>query len=158
MTQKQLKELKNFSVGEKDIYGRKIFNMMGAIDPMLMERIDYAVTLGKGLFSNTFFVVHDINQGEHSKGSLHYEGKAIDGHFAHLPLERQWFLCMLAGFKGIGIYPEHKTPDIHADIRDQDVVSVWRGYYTLHINKDGKEEIVQDYEYDRLDFMELLGI
>ena len=144
MTNKQLKELKNFSVGEKDIYGRKIFNMMGAIDPMLMERIDYAVTLGKGLFSNTFFVVHDINQGEHSKGSLHYEGKAIDGHFKHLPLERQWFLCTLAGFKGIGVYYDWDHVGVHCDIRDQDVMSVWY--------KNG------EYNYNRIDLMERLGL
>ena len=144
MTHKQVKELKNFSADEKDIYGRKIFSMMGAIDPMLMERIDYAVTLGKGLFSNTFFVVHDINQGEHSKGSLHYEGKAIDGHFKHLPLERQWFLCTLAGFKGIGVYYDWDHVGVHCDIRDQDVMSVWY--------KNG------EYNYNRIDLMERLGL
>ena len=144
MTKKDISNLQNFSERERDIFGRRIFDKYKGIDPILMKRIDYAVTLSKSFFPRTYFKVHDINQGRHSdETSLHYRGIAIDGHFEHLPIERQWFFCVLAGFKGIGVYFDWNNIGIHADIRDQDKITIWY--------RDG------EYNNNRLDFMERLG-
>jgi len=143
MTREEIKELKNFSPDEKDVYKRLIFEKYEEINPELMARIDYAVSEAKKYYK-TRFIVHDINLGEHSDGSQHYLGRAIDGHFTYVPLERQFFFCMLAGFKGIGIYYDWKTLGVHADIRDQDVLSVWY--------RNG------EYNYNRKDFLEEIGL
>lgn len=170
MTKEEFKSLKNFGLLEKDTSDRLITTKRRHIEPELMYHADYAVNLAKmpqyGISSKypsvVFFVV-DINLGEHTEGSLHYEGKAIDGYYYDtelkiiLPLSMQFYLFQLAGFKGIGVYPEHKQPKVHGDIRNQRNLSVWYAYYSEIIRHDKKVK-VQKYEYDRLKIAEVLGI
>ena len=143
MTREEIKDLKNFTFNEKDQKGRRIFANYKDIDPELMERIDYATTEAKKHY-DTVFIVHDINQGKHDLTSLHYRGMAIDGHFTWLSLEKMFFFLFLAGFKGIGLYYDWETVGVHADIRQQDVMSVWC--------KNG------DYDYNRKSFLERIGL
>jgi len=157
MTETQIQRLHNFNLNESDVYGRKIFKRYSDIQTELMERTDYSVSLAKEYLPNVIFRVVDINLGIHTEGSLHYDGKAIDGFFEDtkensiLPLGLQYFLISLGGFKGLGVYPEHTEPKIHADIRDQDNVSVWYAYYS---EKPKKKQL---YEYNRLKVAEVLG-
>jgi hypothetical protein len=89
--------------------------------------MDKAITLVKEIYGgvNGQFIVHDINQGQHSEGSKHYSGEAIDGHFRGLNLFQTAMILFKAHFSGIGIYPDWKHKGVHADIRDQDHVSTW---------------------------------
>jgi len=163
MTKEEFETLKNFKLIEKDIKGRLITTRLHHIEPELMHRTDYAVGLVKKYYPNVIFIVVDINLGKHTFGSLHYEGEAIDGFFYDavkkmiLPLPVQYYYMTLGGFKGVGVYPEHKQPKIHGDIRDQKHLSVWYAYYG-EIIKKGKKVKVQKYEYDRMKIAEVLGI
>lgn len=163
MTKKEFKTLDNFGLLEKDFSGRLITTRRRHIEPELMYCADYTVGLVKKYDPDIIFVVVDINLGEHTDGSFHYKGMAIDGFFYDtvkkiiLPLPIQYYFMTLGGFKGIGIYPEHKQPKVHGDVRDQRHLSVWYAYYG-EIVKDGKKVKIQKYEYDRLKLAEVLGI
>jgi len=73
------------------------------------------------------FVVHYGTQGEHSEGSTHYTGLAIDGHFVtDVPLYFQALRVMeklhLVGLDkkmGIGLYPDWDSPGFHLDRREE---------------------------------------
>ena len=68
-------------------------------------------------------VLHEgFTQGGHSPTSLHYKGKAVDGHFENkrgrvVPLFDQFVLLCRFGWGGIGLYPHWAHPGFHADIR-----------------------------------------
>lgn len=150
--------LKHFKFTETDVKERIITAKIYHIEPELMYRTDYTVGLVKKYYPNAVFIVVDINQGEHTEGSLHDEGKAIDGYFYDrvkkiiLPLSVQYYFMTLGGFKGIGVYPEHRRPKVHSDIREQKYLSVWYAYY---MEENGEK--VQKYEYNRKKIMEVLG-
>ncbi len=165
MKREEFQTLNNFGLREIDTSKRLITARLRHIDPELMYHADYAVTLAKTQFyPSVVFKVVDINLGEHTEGSKHYEGKAIDGYYYDtekgiiLPLPVQFFLFQLAGFKGIGVYPEHKEPKLHGDVRDQDNVSAWYAYYVTEPDENGEKKRVQKYEYNRLKLAEVLGI
>jgi len=163
MTEKEFKTLKNFSPLEADLSGRLIIGKRKRIVPELMYCADYTVSLVKRYHPDVIFIVVDINRGEHTDGSFHYSGKAIDGFFYDtkrkmiLPLPMQYYYMTLGGFKGIGVYPEHKQPKVHGDIREQKHLSVWYAYYDTVI-ENGKEVRIQNYEYNRLKIAKVLEI
>ncbi len=127
MTRDEIRTLSNFSYAEKDVYDRKIFGQYEGVSFELMQTVDGMVSLAKNEYPGTKFIVHDINMGKHGLGSKHYDGKAIDGHLEGVPLRIQFMLAIKAGFTAIGGYGKGiwKAPGIHADIRDQDYVSMW---------------------------------
>ena len=151
MTIEEFKKLAHFSPGEKDVFGRAIAARAEGIDLKLMLALDYMVGLAKRFYPDVRFIVHDINQGEHSRGSLHEQGKAVDGHFQGLKLPTQWYFAVLGGFRGIGAYGSGvwDNPGIHVDVRDQDNVTVWYAY---------KGNGNQLYEYDRRKVAEYLAL
>jgi len=161
MTTEEFQRLHNFSIEETDIQGRPIVAQIGKIQLPLMQKIDTAVSRAKQDYSaDGIFVVHCITLGKHSKESQHYQGKAIDGHFLGLTLYQAVMYLFKAGFNAIGIYPDWEHRGIHADIREQDHVSTWIGYY-MRDDKgefvlDDKGDRIQKYRYDFPHFMEQL--
>ena len=147
MTKHEISLLRNFSEYEKDVYGRHIFEKAYEIDPVLMERVDKMVDFAKQEYGTVRgqFVVHDINLGDHSTGSLHYKGMAIDGHFKDVNLSISAMLLMKYGFKGVGLYPQWNNKGFHADIRNTDTVTTWVHYDS-------------DYQYEWQFFEEQLEI
>ena len=111
-------QLKNFSQYEKDIYGREIFGDAFIISTDLMWMVDDMVTYAKGVYRNAICIVHDINNGEHSENSLHYNGKAIDLHMEGMTLGQSVRIAMRYFFGGIGVYPDWKHGGLHLDIRN----------------------------------------
>jgi len=133
----------------------------------LMQKWDYEVSLAKILSKKLYgtekygqFIVHCIAWGNHSKDSKHKSGEAGDGHHRGLNLYQTVMLMMKAGFTGIGIYPEWAHPGVHGDIRKQDHISTWIGYYLKDHNGDyiiGDDgHRIQRYNYDFKDFMDVL--
>lgn len=149
MTEAEIKQLHNFSINEKDIFGRPIFEKVSEIKTELMERIDKTITIAKQYYGDDAkFIVHDINRGKHSEKSYHYEGIAIDGHFKDLEPIIGFILLVKAGFKGIGYYPDWVHPGWHADLRKQDHISTW-----VALNVYGE----QRYFYEIVDFVNALN-
>jgi hypothetical protein len=117
MTTTEVDALLNFSWNERDVFGRFIFEQHEGIDAHFMKHVDWMVTIAKEIYGpGTLFIVHDINQGKHSDDSMHYKGRAIDGHFAGLPVRDQALFAMRYFF-GVGCYPDWNNPGIHVDDR-----------------------------------------
>lgn len=127
MTKEAFKQLNNFSLNEKDLFGRPLITKIDEIDPRLMWKADKMISIAKKEFGNSkgIFIIHDINLGKHSEDSLHYQGKAIDGHFMGLNLYETVMLGVMVGFKGIGYYPDWNHKGAHLDIRDISHVLMW---------------------------------
>jgi len=118
MTEHDISQLKNFGLTERDIFGREIFRDAFIISADLMMMTDDMVTYAKGVYRNAICIVHDINNGEHSENSLHYNGKAIDLHMEGMTLGEQSRIAMRYFFGGMGLYPDWKHPGLHLDIRN----------------------------------------
>ena len=143
MTIQEFQHLKNFSIDEKDIFGRVITAKIENIQKPLMMKIDKTVTFAKIEYGDwAKFIVHDINQGKHSKNSFHKVGMAIDGHFYGLSLFDQVMLGLKEGFHGIGSYPDWEHSGIHFDIRPQCWISMW--YQGK--NSEGKKIYIYDWK------------
>jgi len=113
-----IKQLKNFSPNERDIFGREIFRDAFIISSDLMMMTDDMVTFAKQQYPGAYCLVHDINLGKHSRGSCHYDGKAIDLHLEGMMLGHMARIAMRYFFGGIGLYPDWNTPGLHLDIRN----------------------------------------
>lgn len=127
MTKHEIVLLRNFHRNEKDIFGREIFENYSGIEYDLMEKVDKLVSFAKQTYgeSEGALIVHDINLGTHTTGSLHDKGKAIDGHFRGLNLFQIAQLLFKFRFGGIGLYPDWKKRGFHADIRNSDRIATW---------------------------------
>ena len=127
MTKTEIANLRNFSKDEGDIFGRKIFEKAYDIENELMTRVDKMIDFAKQEYGskNGAFIVHDINLGDHITGSLHYKGKAIDGHFRGLNLFHSFLLLVKFNFHGIGLYPQWSKKGFHADIRNSERLATW---------------------------------
>jgi len=147
MTIEQFKRLRNFNIDEKDIQGRLLISQIDIVKPELMKKIDDAIMLAKVEYGEEAgqFIVHCITAGKHTESSKHYTGEAIDGHFRELNLFQTAMILFKVRFTAIGLYPEWRHKGIHADIREQDHVSMW-------VQKQG--EYIYDFNY----FIEQLGI
>ena len=147
MTKTEIAKLRNFSKDETDIFGRKIFEKAYDIEPELMTRVDKMVDFAKQEYGSKkgAFIVHDINLGDHITGSLHYKGKAIDGHFRGINLFQSFLLLAKFNFHGIGLYPQWQRRGFHADIRNSERLATW-------VHWDG------DYNYKWNFFEEQLGL
>lgn len=160
MERDEFAQLKNFKLNEKDIRGRLITARLLHIDSTLMIKADYMVSTAKEYFHpKAYFIVHDINLGEHNDGSQHYLGKAIDGHFERLTVPQMFWCAQLAGFKGIGAYGGDvwDNPGIHADVRDQEQMSVWYAWEDLVWDASIGENVPKiQYRYNRADVYEYL--
>jgi len=57
----------------------------------------------------------------HSKNSLHYQGRAVDGYIKGVADPREVYkLCLKANLNGIGIYPKWQpSPGFHLDNREK---------------------------------------
>lgn len=123
-------KLKNFHIDELDIKGRPIVSKINTIEEELMVKLDRSVSLAKETFGMDVgkFIVHCIVLGHHSRGSKHYVGQAVDGHFKGLNLYQSVMIGLKAGFRGIGYYTWWNNPGIHFDIRDQEHVSTWASF------------------------------
>ena len=154
-------QLKNFGLREKDSYGRLITARLRHIEPDLMAKADYMVGIAKKYFDPyAYFIVHDINLGEHSEDSFHYSGEAIDGHFKKLTLAQMFYCAQLAGFKGIGAYgcDAWDNPGIHADVREQVHQLVWYGWEDEVWDAKLQETVpTLVYEYNRKDVFEYIN-
>jgi len=118
MTEHDISQLKNFSLNERDIKGREIFRDAFIISADLMMMTDDMVTFAKQQHPGAYCLVHDINLGKHSRGSCHYDGKAIDLHIEGMMLGHMARIAMRYFFGGIGLYPDWNTPGLHLDIRN----------------------------------------
>ena len=112
-----IRQLKNFSLHERDIFGREIFADPFIISSDLMMMVDDMVTFTKQQYPHTYCRVHDINGGKHSEGSRHYDGRAIDFDMVGLTIGQQARIAMRYFFGGVGLYPDWNTPGLHLDIR-----------------------------------------
>lgn len=139
-------KLSNFHIDEFDTRRRLISSKMGIIELDLMVKMDEAVGIAKETFGNDAgkFIVHCIVMGDHAKGSQHYIGRAVDGHFKGLNLYQSVMIGFKIGFKGIGYYTWWNDKGIHFDIRDQEHVSTWCSFAR------------DQYSYDFEMFMERL--
>jgi len=126
MTEQDISQLKNFSILEKDIYGRAIFGDAFIISADLMMMTDDMVTFAKQEYPGAYCVVHDINRGEHSVNSLHYKGWAIDLHMEKMSIGQSIRIAMRYFFGGFGIYPDWKHGGLHLDIRNNPTTWVQR--------------------------------
>ena len=133
MTEQDISQLKNFSILEKDIKGRAIFGDAFIISSDLMMTIDDMVTFAKQEYPGAYCMVHDINRGEHSENSLHYQGKAIDLHMEGMTPGQTARIAMRYFFGGIGIYPDWKHPGLHLDIRNNPTTWVQRSGQYIYI-------------------------
>ena len=160
MEREEFSQLKNFSLKEKDCYGRIITAKLKDVQVELMVKADYMVSLAKKYFHpKAYFIVGDINLGKHSDDSYHYQGMAIDGTFRTLTLMQMFYCAQLAGFKGVGAYGGDvwKTPGIHGDIREQEHQSVWYAWEDqVWDAKLGKYVPKRVYNYDRGDVFDYL--
>ena len=118
MQEIDIKQLKNFSLTERDIFGREIFRDAFIISSDLVMMTDDMVTFAKQQYPGAYCLVHDINLGKHSRGSCHYDGKAIDLHIEGMMLGHMARIAMRYFFGGIGLYPDWKHPGLHLDIRN----------------------------------------
>ena len=84
------------------------------------------------------FIVHYSTDGEHSVGSAHYRGEAVDGHFEGMDVVSQYLIAEQFNFPGLGFYPPGtwNNPGLHIDTRRQEPFSKgarwWRdanGFY-----------------------------
>jgi len=66
------------------------------------------------------FIVHSSTDGEHSMGSAHYRGEAVDGHFEDMDVIEQYLIAEQFNFPGLGFYPHWVSPGIHVDTRRQE--------------------------------------
>jgi len=87
------------------------------------------------------FILHNAYEmSGHSKGSQHYLGNALDGHFVGMHWLDQYLMALKFGkFNGIGVYPEWNNPGLHLDIRDiidnQKVTWIeYKGEYNYNVN------------------------
>lgn len=96
------------------------------LSPVLLRTIDSWVDVARR-FTNNPNVKYHVNVGYadegHVENSQHYLGKASDGYLytdkgGPLHLDLQFITAMIAGFTGIGLYPEWHTPGLHTDVRD----------------------------------------
>jgi len=117
VTEHDISQLMNFSILEKDIFGRAIFGDAFIISADLMMMVDDMVTFAKQEYSNAYCLVHDINRGEHATNSLHYQGRAIDLHMEGLNLGQTARIAMRYFFGGVGLYPGWNHPGLHLDVR-----------------------------------------
>jgi uncharacterized protein YcbK (DUF882 family) len=63
-------------------------------------------------------MIHSTTGGEHVKGSVHYDGLAVDGHFTDLSAAEQFVICEQFNPSGLGFYPYWNSPGIHMDVRN----------------------------------------
>jgi hypothetical protein len=117
MTEHDISQLKNFSIPEKDIFGRPIFGDSYIISADLMYMVDDMVTFCKQEYPGSYCIVHDINRGDHTENSLHYQGKAIYLHMGKMTLGQTARIAMRYFFGGVGLYPEWAHPGVHLDVR-----------------------------------------
>ncbi len=105
MTKADWNFLHNFSEAE--------FGYPLLMDATLMHRLDVMRSwVGKP------FVIHASYATEgHSTDSLHYEGKAVDGHFVGLTAIEQYMAAEQFNWGGLGFYPAWNNPGIHVDTR-----------------------------------------
>ena len=66
------------------------------------------------------FIVHYSTDGEHSVGSAHYRGEAVDGHFEGMDVIDQYLTAEAYNFPGLGFYPWWVSPGLHLDTRRLD--------------------------------------
>lgn len=133
-------KLSNFHVNELDIKNRPIISKISRIKLKLMTRLDKAVIIAKESFGIEAgqFIIHCIMLGEHSKGSKHNTGEAVDGHFRGLNLYQSVMVGFKAGFHGIGYYIWWNSTGVHFDIRNQSHISTWASLE--------KGEYIYDYD------------
>ena len=139
MTIEGFARLHNFHESELDYRGRPIISKCSLIKLDLITRLDKSVSLAKEHYGRDRgkFKIHDFVLDKHSENSKHYTGEAVDGHFYGLSLYESVLIGMIAGFTGIGYYPEANTPFVHFDIREQDYITTW-----LYIH----DEYVYDFD------------
>ena len=78
-------------------------------------------------YAKTPIIIHVCHATEgHSKNSLHYQGQAVDFHFAGdmTPME-QMVNVMSFPFGGVGYYPYWNNPGWHLDIRGAAPKVLW---------------------------------
>ncbi len=93
------------------------------LNPGLVIRLDVA----RHIVGRPFDVHVAFARSGHSKGSAHYKGMAVDGHFSAAPdtdalsaFEAEYDALRAAGFVGIGFYPGWgPRPGWHADVMDR---------------------------------------
>lgn len=116
LSKEDIKLLKNFKWSECDVYkGKKIFANYKKVRKHFMFDVDRYVSYGKSL-GGMSFLVHDINNYEHSPDSAHIiDGCAIDGHWRRLCPYEAIFLALHHPFTGIFVYPYRNQWFIHLD-------------------------------------------
>lgn len=132
MTRHSFDRLENFSLREKDEFGRVLEEAQDIelVDGKLMHMLDDLTTLVKREFDycNPIARVISITSGKHTDGSQHYLGRAVDVYFKGLSLYQMFEMACLFPFKGVGFYPYVRTipPYVHLDVRqDQWPRDVW---------------------------------
>lgn len=150
MKAESFNNLKNFSTGEKNAAGQRLYQVedFDLIDFHLMQYVDELTSFIKKHYSNRCPVcfIHCITSGEHKADSQHYQGLAIDCHFTGMGLFEQVMIASLFPFTGIGFYPYSSSCFVHLDLKDLGTKSrrrLWyRGTDGVYVGVDDIEDVV----------------
>ena len=126
-------------------------------EPMLMDStLIHKLDVMRSWVGKPFVVHHSYATDGHSTDSMHYEGKAVDGHFVGLSAVEQYLLAEQINWGGLGFYPfwinkntGEKIPGIHVDTRPLEMAEKgarwWRDEHGLYhpINLETIAEIVK---------------
>jgi uncharacterized protein YcbK (DUF882 family) len=111
-------ELRNFREAE--------FRYPDKMDPVFLHQLDEF----RSLIDAQFIVTEDFAVNGHANASLHYRGRAVDGHFEkngkRLSAIEQLFLALKSPFNGIGIYTwSENGAFLHLDNRSTFDRHIW---------------------------------
>lgn len=106
-------------------FKRSEFEFPEEMHPLFLKQLDEF----RSQTQTRFILTADFAKKGHAAHSMHYEGRAVDGHFVNLrgqrlPLVDQFLLAIKSTFNGIGLY-SFGAPFIHLDNRESPERKIW---------------------------------
>jgi len=94
------------------------FKMIEFNEPMQMDQdLLFKLDAMREWVGRRFIIHASYATDGHSTDSMHYHGKAVDGHFVDLSAVQQFFAAEQFNWGGLGFYSAWNYPGIHVDTR-----------------------------------------